>query len=193
MSRVALRVALLAGLALPTGLACQLIVGLDGLSDGQCPSGQKPCSGTCVSDSSTTYGCGSTDCAPCVATNVADFICDRTNACAPSQCIPNYKTCPNDTAHPDICQIDTAHDPNNCSNCGVHCPTPPNGTPGCFAGGCAIGSCNPPYEDCNQDPYDGCEIDLSNDRVNCGACGHACAAGQGCSAGHCTPADASPD
>jgi hypothetical protein len=180
-------------LALSVGLSCQLLVGLDGLTNGQCPSGQKPCNGTCVSNSSTTYGCGSADCAPCVLTNVADFICDRNKACAPSQCVPDYKTCPNDQAHPGTCQIDTAHDANNCSDCGVHCQVPANGIAGCAGGVCAIKSCNPPYDDCDHDPDNGCETDLSADPLNCGACRHACPAGAGCSAGHCMPVDASGD
>jgi len=193
LRRAVVRVALLAGLALPTGLSCQLIVNLDGISNGQCPSGQKPCNGRCVSDSSTAYGCGSADCAPCVLTNVADFICDRSNACAPSQCVPNYKTCPNDLAHAGICEIDTAHDANNCGNCGVHCPVPANGIAGCAGGACAIKSCDPPYDDCDHDPSNGCETDLSADPLNCGACGRSCAAAAGCSSGRCTPGDASPD
>lgn len=184
------RVALLAGLALATGLSCQLIVGLDGLSNGQCPSGQKPCNGTCVSNSSTTYGCGSADCAPCVDTNVADFICDRNNACAPSQCVPNYKTCPDDTA---ACMTDLAHSADNCGSCGVHCSDRTNGIAGCAGGVCAIKSCNPPYEDCDHSYDNGCETNLSNDDRHCGECGHACAAGQSCVDRHCTPADASAD
>jgi hypothetical protein len=193
LSRAAARLALLAGLALASGLSCQLFVELDGLSNGQCPSGKKPCNGTCVSNSSTTYGCGSSDCAPCVIPNVADFICDRNNACAPSQCVPGYKTCPNDTTHGGTCEIDSAHSADNCGACYVHCSDPANGIAGCAGGVCAIKSCNPPYDDCDHDPSTGCETNLSNDQANCGECGHGCAAGQSCVARHCAPADASAD
>ncbi len=181
---------LAAALALGGGLSCQLIVSVGGLTDGQCPSGRKPCNGVCVSNTSTTYGCGSADCTPCILPNAADTICDRNNACAASLCVTGYKTCLND---PAPCMTDTAHDPSNCGACSVHCQPPANGIAGCGGGQCAVVSCNKGREDCNQVYDDGCETDLDGDRANCGACGHACAPGQNCASGVCRPADAAAD
>ncbi|MCC7538135.1 MAG: hypothetical protein IT379_18050, partial [Deltaproteobacteria bacterium] len=39
--------------------------------------------------------------------------------------------------------------------------------------------------DCNDEPSDGCESDLSTDDRSCGACGHACVAGRVCRVGQC--------
>ncbi len=192
MSRVAragLR-SLAAALALAGGLSCQLFVDLSGLTNGQCPSGQKPCNGVCVSATSPTYGCGSADCTPCVLPNAADTICDRDDACAASLCVTGYKTCSDDRAP---CMTDSAHDPNNCGACGVHCQKPANGAAGCAGGQCAVGGCDEAFEDCNHVYDDGCETDLGGDRANCGACGHACAPGQECAGGLCRPADAAAD
>jgi hypothetical protein len=190
LKRARVLATLAAALALSVGLSCQLFVDLDGLGNGQCPSGKKPCNGTCVPNSSTTYGCGSSDCAPCVLTNVADFICDRNNACAPSQCVLNYKTCPYDNGD---CMTDVAHSADNCGSCGVHCSDPMNGIAGCADGVCAIKSCNPPYDDCDHDPGNGCETNLSIDQANCGECGHGCPTGRSCVSGHCALTDASAD
>ncbi len=43
------------------------------------------------------------------------------------------------------------------------------------------------YTDCDGDPSNGCEVALSDDATNCGACGAVCVAGHRCSAGVCVP------
>ncbi len=62
----------------------------------------------------------------------------------------------------------------SCSPC-----TLPNAVADCGPAGCAIKSCNPGYADCNNDPADGCETNVSADPTNCGSCAHDCAAGGG--------------
>ena len=49
--------------------------------------------------------------------------------------------------------------------------------------------CPPEAADCNDDPSDGCEADLSSSVENCGACGAGCAAGLVCGASQCVPPD----
>ncbi len=57
----------------------------------------------------------------------------------------------------------------------------------CKAGVCALVACNASYADCNAALKDGCEIDLSTDGNNCGACGKVCGQKTACKAGSCEP------
>jgi hypothetical protein len=43
----------------------------------------------------------------------------------------------------------------------------------CVGGACAVGECDDLWGDCNGDPSDGCETDLT-EQGNCGECGHSC-------------------
>jgi len=181
---------LVAALAIVVGsgtLACQLLVDVGGLTDGQCPTGRKACNGVCVSISDSTYGCGSSDCAPCVLLNAYAGCDAHTHQCVFNGCVGTYKNAVLG------CPTDLAHDPGNCGGCGTHCRTPSNGATGCSAGLCAVGSCNAPYEDCNHLYSDGCETNLDTNLAHCGACGHACAVGETCRSGGCNALDAATD
>ncbi len=72
----------------------------------------------------------------------------------------------------------------NCVVC-----SPPNAQAYCLPGEqCGVASCNGFWEDCNLDPVDGCEKDLSSDPQNCKSCGLACDlanANAGCSSRTC--------
>jgi hypothetical protein len=62
---------------------------------------------------------------------------------------------------------------------------PPSTAWGCAGGGCRI-VCSPSFGDCDGALCpNGCETDLRADPLNCGACGHACAADQQCVKGTC--------
>jgi len=50
-----------------------------------------------------------------------------------------------------------------------------HGTSACQANACAVQTCDKGYADCNQDPADGCEVDLSK-ATSCGACNAVCPA-----------------
>jgi hypothetical protein len=74
-----------------------------------------------------------------------------------------------------------------CGACGNACPNPrAHQAAGCKKGFCKL-ECLPGFADCNGDPSDGCEVDLSVHPANCGACGHACdfGVGQPCIEGKC--------
>jgi hypothetical protein len=172
--------------------ACQVFVDVGGLSDGQCSTGRKACNGQCVSINDPTYGCGVSQCAPCVLLNAYAGCDTQIHQCVPIGCVGTYKNCPRDNAVLG-CPTDLAHDPESCGGCGTHCNTPINGVAGCSAGLCAVGSCNAPYEDCNHLYDDGCETNLRTDPASCGGCGHACAPGQDCAGGVCESPDASDD
>jgi hypothetical protein len=92
-------------------------------------------------------------------------------------------------------------DDDNCGSCGNVCKAPasdadprwscgPGLTPAhtewkCLTSACTL-DCKPPFGNCNKDLCaDGCEIDLTSDPLNCGACGNKCEAGQDCVAGAC--------
>jgi hypothetical protein len=84
---------------------------------------------------------------------------------------------------------DPEHDRHNCGGCGIDC-----GAAACVGGACAGAACDYAHQGgfCGA-PGDtahvccgaGC-VDVSSDPAHCGACGHACAAGQSCQSGTCT-------
>jgi hypothetical protein len=77
----------------------------------------------------------------------------------------------------------------NCGSCGNACSTA-NGTPQCAAGSCGVASCNGGYANCDSVVSNGCEVQLSTNTANCGACGSACTNAHGttsCAASSCVP------
>jgi hypothetical protein len=80
-----------------------------------------------------------------------------------------------------------ATDPNNCGACGTVCSYA-NASGSCVNGGCAIGICNTGFGNCNNNPSDGCEINLTTNINNCGNCGTVCSyanATASCTSGTC--------
>ncbi len=47
--------------------------------------------------------------------------------------------------------------------------------------------CNAGFADCDKIAANGCETNLGNDPLHCGACSHACVAGGSCASATCTP------
>jgi len=88
--------------------------------------------------------------------------------------------------------VDLLNDVQNCGTCGNACrfggddESKLKETASCKEGLCVY-ECQPGFADCNNDPSDGCETDLSVHSKNCGACGVTCdvAAGQPCIEGKC--------
>lgn len=70
--------------------------------------------------------------------------------------------------------VDTATDPMNCGGCNAACSLAGAMTYGCSNGTCAILMCQPGFGDCDKDPKNGCEVDLTRDPANCGACMNVC-------------------
>jgi hypothetical protein len=87
-------------------------------------------------------------------------------------CAPGFAACDGDPSGGG-CTVDTNSDTANCGACGHVCPVDASGMSGCYAGKCGV-ACMPGVGDCDGDPSNGCESDLSSDAKNCGSCGTAC-------------------
>ncbi len=147
-----------------------------------CAAGYTDCNGTnsdgCeIHTSSDVSNCGA--CGRACGTTNGTASCD-TGTCKIT-CNTGYTDC--NGTNSDGCEIHTSADVLNCGTCGLKCGTT-NGTPSCTSGACSI-LCNTNYADCNGTNADGCEVNLTNDKHNCGACGHDCGGGT-CNNGLCT-------
>ncbi|MFO0566117.1 MAG: hypothetical protein U0263_10680 [Polyangiaceae bacterium] len=91
-----------------------------------------------------------------------------------SSCFPPAKACPDGKGELTCVSGD---DPSSgclastaCAPCVV-----PHATAACAAGvGCAVGTCDSGWQDCNKDPSDGCEANVANDPTHCGDCNTSC-------------------
>ena len=111
-------------------------------------------------------GCGRA----CAAAPNADPACDQ-GVCA-FRCKLGFSNCDGNPANG--CEVDNSKDSNHCGHCGNICPLRPNAMgASCGAGQC-INTCNMGFGDCDLNPNNGCEADLSNSLAACGACGKPC-------------------
>jgi cysteine-rich repeat protein len=97
-------------------------------------------------------------------------------------CQPGRATC--NASAVDGCEVDVRNSLANCGTCGSVCPTFPDASPGCNLGACTS-NCLDGFEDCNENRFDGCEIDTETDDAHCGGCGIACGTGETCIDGAC--------
>jgi hypothetical protein len=154
-----------------------------GTCQGACGAGLIDCGGACVSLQNDPAHCGACGVA-CTAGLGATGVCSA-GACG-VVCAVGRADCDGDllSSGGNGCEALLSLDPGNCGACGNAC-LPANGTGGCTAGACAVATCNPGFDDCDANPANGCEANLQADDNNCTACGAACGAGDGCSAGVC--------
>ena len=71
------------------------------------------------------------------------------------------------------CETPLLSDRNNCGSCGVVCDYM-NADTECVDGKCVIKSCNSGYLNCDGNIPNGCELNVTNNVNNCGACGKKC-------------------
>jgi hypothetical protein len=64
----------------------------------------------------------------------------------------------------------------------------PNATAQCTGGACAIAACASGFGDCDTQPADGCESDLSSDAAHCGTCAISCLDSTSCTVDSCVAA-----
>ena len=145
---------------------------------GYCPRGAT-C--TSVSQGDATLAVCTPDtgvCAPCVDPDLDGFgigvdcrgpDCNQSNADvydgAPELCDGVDNDCDLELDE----GFDLLSDPSNCGICGNTCAVE-NAAASCDAGTCVVGACLEGFADCDEDPEDGCETDLSRPEL-CGACG----------------------
>ena len=106
-------------------------------------------------------GCSTTNITPSCASGVCTGTCKATFADCDKDKLTNG------------CEVNLNTDAANCGACGMGCSTT-NITPSCGSGACN-GACNNGFADCDKDKRtNGCEINVSTDPLNCGACGMGC-------------------
>jgi subtilisin family serine protease len=91
--------------------------------------------------------------------------------CVIDACDADWADC--DAVVANGCETDVMSDPAHCGDCATVCDYP-QATAVCDDGVCAIGECEPGWNDCNGDAADGCESDPETDPDNCGECGIVC-------------------
>lgn len=132
------------------------------------------CDNTCVATATSVNHCGKCG-AKCLDVDHADVACVL-GECR-FTCKASYHLCSN------ACVLDT--DAKACGAACTVCPAAPNAVATCKVGACSF-TCSAGFDDCNKTASDGCETNLGNDPLHCGACGHSCNGGT-CTAGVCSP------
>jgi hypothetical protein len=169
--------------------ACDATNGTPSCDDGTCAIDCDDDFGDC--DELADTGCevsfldDEDNCGDCgvTCTNEHGSTTCRGGECVP-RCANGYEDCNGNAA--DGCETNVNDSLANCGGCGVRC-RPDNATPTCDDGVCK-GACEDGFEDCNGNPEDGCEADLSAPET-CGTCDNACSdiGGEaGCDMGTCT-------
>jgi hypothetical protein len=140
---------------------------------------------------------GTCTCPPCSFPN-ANAGCVNFN-CAILSCIQGYDNC--DGMNANGCETKIATDVLNCGACGNVCGNGlvcvnssctcaqcniPHAKSICVNNMCQFDSCLPGFANCDNDPANGCEVDLNGDVNNCGACNMPCPMGMACAGGQCT-------
>jgi hypothetical protein len=107
--------------------------------------------------------------------------------CVEGECVPtcaaDFEDCDADPV--DGCEANLGTSETNCGACGARC-RPENATGSCVDGVCEA-VCDDGFADCNGDPSDGCEADLTSPET-CGSCTAHCSDNGGtpvCNAGEC--------
>jgi hypothetical protein len=138
--------------------------------------------GACQPETGTCTNPTAKNGAPCVIAH-ASAACSG-GVCQFEACHSRYADCNNDLTDGCETPITTV---GNCDGCGISCFEVPNSRALCREGECRL-ACASGYADCDGIYFNGCEQNISTDPDNCGACGRACAAHEGCVRRACTTA-----
>jgi hypothetical protein len=152
--------------------------------DGMCHvTGCAPGFALCGSDACRSLAKDPAACGGCDTTCSGDKSQCAGGRCTGQTCEANRADC--DGQQGNGCETDLTTT-NNCGICGQRCALP-HANAVCRSGGCAIGSCEAGWKDCDGDVSNGCEVDIrtAND---CGDCDRPCVASNAttsCSTGTC--------
>ena len=116
-------------------------------------------------DDANCGACGT----PCTADHGTAVCTDGT--CGITVCEPGFADC--DHSVTTGCEQDIGSTLATCGGCETAC-APTDATGVCEGGHCGISSCDPGHDSCDLDPANGCEVDVTDDPVHCGSCGHEC-------------------
>ncbi len=161
----------------PSGRCVQCSPSADTCAPAQhCDGATFTCVAGCRADEGCTGGqrCDTTT-HTCVAC-VTDTHCPTGQRCMGNQCVAG---CSDDSrcAMGERCCaggcVDVQANTSHCGACGTPCMTP-NATAACTAGACAVGACTEGFANCDNDPTNGCEVDVRTSTAHCGACGAGC-------------------
>jgi hypothetical protein len=89
-------------------------------------------------------------------------------------CNEGFEDC--DKTRDNGCEVNLQTSSKNCNECGKACDAAAGYSPYCKEGACGQTLCPAGKGDCNGDPVDNCETNVTNDVENCGGCGITCQA-----------------
>lgn len=141
--------------------------GSDGCAPGFADCDGKPENG-CETDTKTSL----TDCGKCnnaCSANNGEPSC-KGGVCAIA-CDDGFENCDGEIANG--CETDTTKNVDHCGACNAKCPSA-GGTPKCVAGECEIAACEDGFADCDDEPANGCETKIIDNKEACGGCGKKC-------------------
>ena len=123
-----------------------------------CANGQVLCNGRCVDPLTDPQYCGADE--ACRESSYTDCTQNATDKiCTAGQCSSSCPALQRDCN--GVCLDWTSNHVSQCDGTTITCS-------------------GEDYADCDEDVANGCEIDLSQDSANCGACGHVCEQGEVC-------------
>jgi len=155
---------------------------------GACDPGWGDCDGNPANGCEANLHVDSNNCTACgMKCALTNSVVGCADGCYIAACQFGWADCNNNEM--DGCETSVLSDPQNCGGCGQPCKGLPNATANCSAGNCILGNCNMGYANCDGNPMNGCESNLSYDPKNCGKCGNVCPMNlPGCNMGQCSVA-----
>ncbi len=175
------------------GVACKPAnVDAASCKTGKCTYGS--CAGKFLEcDNDLSNGCevdGDSDAANCGMCNKAcskagidhaNVVCAK-GACDYDKCAPLFADCDGNRKNGCERPANTLAD---CGDCDKPCAPKNASVPTCTDGKCKYASCDPGFQDCDNDTTNGCESDKTGDPAHCGDCMTMCKAGDTCFGGKC--------
>ncbi len=167
------------------GMKCNLPNALAGCTNASCTittcnPGYSDCDNDPTNGCETPNGTDVNNCGSCKHTcSIGNGTASCSGGvCAVAACNAGYTDCNSQAS--DGCEVHTSNDPFNCGSCNHQCFIA-NGVAGCVNGTCKVATCNSGWSDCDNNPANGCETNLTTDITNCGQCGHSCNNSVNCS------------